>query len=229
MGTATVEAPDRTRITFSSPHEQLVLTRVPEVMVPDALGQKHKRPGKSYKFDRGLLTVRVGQDKLADRYNEESGEFEEQDAVDWLRAHHRYGLTVIELPPIPPDPAPLMERVMQLAVKRDEEGLVDVYEAEREGYQRKAVLDLVVAALNQMDSEVKLAPPDPSKAAQGTGLTHKPVRSSDAPTDEPSPEDIAAGRAKPPEQSPGGFNPDAAEVVENPQPHSPSVEVDLPT
>lgn len=214
-----VEIPDETRVAFHSTFEHHLLTRVPDTHIVTALGQKVPKPGVHYTFVGGLLTLRVGQDVLADRMNEQTGELEEQDAVDWIRAHPLFGVNITEIPPVPPAPDAALQKVMQAAVARDERTLVDIYEQEGKGFQRAAVLRAVENALRAIESTAELPPVRPEDAAHGVGQPLEPVRDPDAPpSDEEEEGEHPTVAGAPPRPSRGaaaaGFMPEAAPEFE---------------
>lgn len=57
-----------------------------------------------------------------------------------------------EVPAAAPDPAPVMQAVMDLAIGRDVEGLAQVLAEEQEGWNRPQVVDAVKRAVQQLTS-----------------------------------------------------------------------------
>jgi hypothetical protein len=105
-------------VTFASRGIHLTLERVHPRRHVDASGNAVWQKGVDYEFEEGRLVVYPGQDRIADKFDAATGEMHEQDAIEWLRAQPMYGHGngFWEVAPIAPDPAPVMQAIMQIAV-----------------------------------------------------------------------------------------------------------------
>jgi hypothetical protein len=140
----------------------------------------------------------------------------EQDAIEWLRSQPMYGHGngFWEVAPIAPDPAPVMQAIMQIAVaagnpdtrEEAESRLVAVYEREAGSWQRQAVLDAAKTALAAIESQQELAEPTheaPAGASERDLIAPPPPK--------PNPETIPHSSGPKPENLDAVFNPDGAE------------------
>jgi hypothetical protein len=111
--------PPPVAVRFASKGIHLTIIRVRRARAGRPDGNKPSSPSPiEYEFQEGFLTVYPGQDLLADKFNPATGEFEEQDALEFLQPHPlRPRGRLLGGAAIAPDPAPLLaESIMQLAV-----------------------------------------------------------------------------------------------------------------
>lgn len=162
-------------IQFASRGRYLALERViPRRVINPSTGASHWAPGITYDFEEGVLLLYPGQDLIADRFNAETGQMEEQDAIEWARGHMLYGTErgFWEVAPVAPDPAPLMAQIMQLAVRagnpetRDDSvtALVQLYERESESWKREQILSACKTALAAVEANDQLSELEPPAA-----------------------------------------------------------------
>lgn len=170
-------------IQFASRGLYLSLERVvPQRVVNPSTGQNHWTAGISYDFDEGRLLLYPGQDKIADRFNPQTGQMEEQDAIEWARGHQLYNTErgFWEVAPVAPDPAPLMATIMQLAVRagnpetREDSvtALVLLHEQEAESWKREQILTAcktALAAVEAGDAVASLSTPGSGEPWLGSG------------------------------------------------------------
>ena len=201
---------------FASRGLHLTLERIRPRRIVDAGGSHHWTEGVSYEFIDGMLTVYPGQDVHADKFDPDTGQMEEQDALSWLRGHELYNLErgFWEVAPIAPDPAPVLATILQLAVKAGdpehredaEERIANIHEAEGHTWKRQVVLDQCVQALAAIDSARTLEPPPADD--QPHGATRGAM-----PAPPPPPDPANAPRTLPEGMkltTIGGFNPESA-------------------
>lgn len=137
-------------VRFLSEHGRFKLIRQPqgELILPNGkVTRNPAQPGVNYWFEHGELTVREGQDVLADKINPDTGEIVEQDALEWLRSHPDYGNRFYEVEPVAPDPGPLYIQIGRLAAEADVDGLVALGDEENESWQRPEVLTAISDAI----------------------------------------------------------------------------------
>lgn len=219
-------------IQFASRGRYLALERVvPRRVVNPSTGQSHWTAGITYDFDEGVLLLYPGQDKIADRFDPATGQMEEQDAIEWARGHTLYGTErgFWEVAPVSPDPAPLMAKIMQLAVRAGNPdtrsdsvtALVLLHEQEAETWKREQILNACKTALTAVEANdelTTLGAPSDGQPWLGSGTREMP-----APPPHPVQKNAdgsygdmtaqaPASEFKPSAESIGtvGFNPDAA-------------------
>lgn len=226
---APIETPDvepmPVAVKFISRGRHLTLERVHPRRQVDASGNAVWTTGLSYEFQdvgglHGELVIYPAQDVIADKFDPDTGQMHEQDALEWLRSQPLYGVGhgFWEAAPVAPDPAPLMQKIMQLAVQAGnpesredaEQRLADIHEAEATSWKRPAVLDACTTALAAIDSHRELAEVEPTEptGASERGLPAPPP---------PRPDAEAAPHTKPEGWNPSleaNFNPDAAPTRE---------------
>jgi hypothetical protein len=205
-------------VRFAARGRHLTLERVHPRRHVDASGNAVWQQGLNYEFEEFILTVYPGQDKIADKFDTLTGEMHEQDAIEWLRSHELYGTDrgFWELAPVAPDPAPLLQRILQLAVQagnpetreKAEEALVNIHEVEADSWKREAVLNACKAALAAVESNRALSEPEPVEAPQGA------TRETLVPPPPPDPDLAPHTRGEREWSLEGGFNPDSAPTTE---------------
>ena len=141
-------------ITFRSTSPDLVLVREP---TDEVIGLGNKvRPvagsGLQYRFVEHQLVVTEDQDPRPGP----SGE--DETAVEWLRRHPLLHDRFFEIQPPPPDAGPVLAEIATLTANRDIDRLVEIFEEERTGHERKQVLDTAAAALKGLEAT---QPPTP--------------------------------------------------------------------
>jgi hypothetical protein len=214
-------------VSFASRGLWLTVERVHPRRVVDGTGVAHWTQPVAYEFNDGRLTVYPGQDKIADKFDPQTGGTEEQDVVEYLRGHELYGTDrgFWEVPPAAPDPAPVLAAVLKLAVaagnpetREAAEGkIADLYEAELSTWKRWQVLDACKATLAAVESAVSLPEPAPADDAPKGATRQSPP----APP-KPSPEHLTADHVSSVPRSGGpkpsnlkaGFNPESAPARE---------------
>lgn len=160
---------------FASRGIHLTLERVhPRRVVNPTTGDSHWTEGISYEFQDGVLLIYPDQDRIADKFDQATGQMLEQDALEWLRAHELYATDrgFWEVAPLSPDPTPTLTTVMQLAVAAGnpetrqlaEDRLVGIHEDEARTWARKTVLDACEVALAAIESQAELSEPSPPEA-----------------------------------------------------------------
>lgn len=201
-------------VRFASRGRHLTLERVhPRRQIEPSTGNAYWIDGIAYEFQEGILEVYPDQDVIADRFNRDTGQMEEQDAIEWMRGHDLYGTDrgFWELAPVAPDPAPLQSAILKLAVaagnpatrEEAELRLVTLYEQEADTWKRPVVLDAVKVALAAIESvlevpEVELE--EPAGAVVNETFVQPP---------RPHPEAIPVTQGPKPTNLDAGFNPDA--------------------
>lgn len=158
--------PMPTVVQFASRGRHLTIERVRPRRVVSGAGEVFWTEPVHYEFQDGVLLIHPGQDTIADKFDPATGQVAEQDAIEFLRSHELYATDrgFWEVAPLTPDPAPLMQTIMQLAVAagnpatRDEaeQRLVDIHEAEATSWQRPVVLQAVEVALSALESHASL-------------------------------------------------------------------------
>lgn len=201
------------KVRFASKSRHLTLIRVPSRTRVDGAGNKVFTDPVEYEFQDGFLDVFGGKDVIADRFDSETGDFAEQDCLQWLRSHPDFNRQggFWEVAPVAPDPAQMLEHVMRLAVacgnpelrEQAEAQLAEIHEREVGSWKREQILTACRTALEAIESARRLSTPAPQPP-------HEDLRDRPQPPSPPSPDMIpqsgrapAAGGARP-------FNPDAA-------------------
>jgi hypothetical protein len=208
--TSTQKLPSKVR--FASKSRHLTLIRVQSRTRVDAAGNKVFTDPVEYEFQEGFLDVFGGKDVIADKYDPESGEFAEQDCLEWLRSHPDFNRDggFWEVAPVAPDPAQMLEHVMRLAVAagnpelraQAEDQLAEIHEREIATWKREPIIGACRSALQAIESQKRLsAPPTPEQLQR---------RERPAPPKPPSPSQIPQSGRGPAAGGDRPFNPDAA-------------------
>ena len=220
-------------VQFASRGRHLTLERVHPRKMLDGAGNASWTQPVVYEFMDGLLLVYPEQDVIADKFDPATGKFAEQDAIEWLRGHELYGLAdrgFWEVAPVAPDPAGVMQTIMQLAVqaghpdRRDaaEERLVALHEREINAWNRALVVNACRSALAAIESHAELSAeptaqgqPWAGQGAQKDGPAPPPgFTRVDGVLQPDNPEAIPSGTGSKPQDLNRGFDPDHAPVRE---------------
>lgn len=108
-------------------------------------------PEVVYEFQMGNLHLRPGQDRMADKLDPSTGEFVEQDAIEYLRSHPEFEVRFFENVPVAPDPAPLYEAIIDATIAGDVDTLIALGEEEFGSWNREDVMSRIKAALDKLD------------------------------------------------------------------------------
>jgi hypothetical protein len=154
-------------VQFASRGRHLSLERVTPKRIVDAGGAVHWTAGVTYDFQDGFMLRFPGEDTIADKFDPQTGQMLEQDAIEWLRSHPLYNVDrgFWEVAPLTPDPTDLMRTIMEVAVgagnpktrAASEERLAAIHEAEVTSWKRDVVLNACRVALAAIESHTTLS------------------------------------------------------------------------
>lgn len=151
MPTATKKKKEAKAVEFISRDQNLRLVREPKrnQMNPQT-GEISVTPGVSYEFEpNGVLVVDPS----------------DSEALDFLRSHSLCGSMFVEKgnePDRPPDASEILNEIVDAAVAKDADKLVEIYLAERSSNSRPEVLGAAARAIEKLDGDVPAAPPTPA-------------------------------------------------------------------
>lgn len=201
-----------TKVRFASKSRHLTVIRVQSRTRVDAAGNKVFTDPVEYEFQEGFLDVFAGHDRIADKYDPETGEFAEQDVLEYLRSHIDFNRDggFWEVPPVAPEPDAMLDHISRLAVAagnpelraQAETQLVEIHEREVVTWKREPVINACRSVLQAVESQKRLSEREDPAATQR--------RERPAPPKPPSPSQIPQSGRGPAAAGDRPFNPDLA-------------------
>ncbi len=153
-------------ITFRSKHSQLRLVRksAEQRLNPNTGNVSIVSPEVVYEFKDGVLNIEPGQDQMPDKsFNNDTQEWESQDALEYLRTHPLLDVRFIEVTPIAPDPSVALAAITDALIAGDLLTLEGIGDEEFATFNRPEIMGKVRAAMDSIEARTTPAPDPKAK------------------------------------------------------------------
>lgn len=177
--TATIETkPDTQEFMFEARHaRELLVMLAPDLRKHHADGTSEVARGKWAQFQpsQGRNGAIVGRLLVNDSLARKVGYASADEMAAAMREHGEYGAAFFEIdvPRVAPSPEAAVGEVLRLTAARDVEGLTELYETERDNWNREPVIRACWDALKVLEAEVL---PEPAKDETGLPEGWEPIK-----------------------------------------------------